>query len=71
MRSAERRKANVVEIRVLRCLVVVSRMDRVRNEEVRKRAGIERVGLGCGKNGRLLYAQRGADGGSKWRTGTR
>ena len=61
----------LLKIRVLRCFVVVSRMDRVRNEEVRKRAGIERVGLACGKNGRLLYAQRGAGGGSQWRTGTR
>ena len=42
MRSAERRKVNVVEIKCLRRLVGVSRMDRVRNEEVRRRAGIER-----------------------------
>ena len=42
MRSAERRKVNVLEIKCLKCLVGVSRMDRVRNEEVRKRAGIER-----------------------------
>ena len=43
MRSAERRKVNVLEMKSLRSLVGVSRMDRVRNEEVRKRAGIERV----------------------------
>ena len=42
MRSAERRKVNVLEMKCMRSLVVVSRMDRVRNEEVRWRAGIER-----------------------------
>ena len=42
MRSAERRKANVLEMKSLRSLVGVSRMDTVRNEEVRMRAGIER-----------------------------
>ena len=41
MRSAERRKVNVLEIKCLRSLVGVSRMDRVRNEEVRRRAEIE------------------------------
>ena len=42
MRSAERRKVNVLEIKCLRTLVGVSQMDRVRTEEVRRRAGIER-----------------------------
>ena len=42
MRSAEIRKVNVLEMKCLRSLVLVSRMDRVRNEEVRRRAGIER-----------------------------
>ena len=42
MRSAERKKVNVLEMKCLRSLVGVSRMDRVRNEEVRRRAGIER-----------------------------
>ena len=42
MRSVERRKVNVREMKCLRSLVGVSRMDRVRNEEVRMRAGIER-----------------------------
>ena len=42
MRSAERRKVNVLEMKCLRSLVGVSRMDRVRNEEVRRRAGIQR-----------------------------
>ena len=42
MRSAERKKVNVLEMKCLRSLVGMSRMDRVRNEEVRRRAGIER-----------------------------
>ena len=42
MRSAERRKVNVLEIKCLRSLFGVSRMNRVRNEEMRRRAGIER-----------------------------
>ena len=41
MRSAERRKVNVYEMNCLRSLVGVSRMDRVRNEDVRRRAAIE------------------------------
>ena len=41
MRSAERRQVNVLEMKCLRSLVRVSRMDRVRNEEVCRRAGIE------------------------------
>ena len=65
LRSAERRKVNVLEMKCLRSLVGVSRMDRVRNEEVRRRAGIERelasradhrsesieMVWACGKNG--------------------
>ena len=42
MRRAESRKVNVLEMKCLRSLVGVSRMDRVRNEQVRRRAGIER-----------------------------
>ena len=42
MISAERRKVNVLEMKCLRGLVGGSRMDRVRNEEVRRRAGIVR-----------------------------
>ena len=42
MRSAERRKVNVLVMRCLRSLVEVSRMDRVGNEEVRRRSGIEK-----------------------------
>ena len=37
MGSAERRKVNVLEMKCLRSLVGVSRMDRVRNQEVRRR----------------------------------
>ena len=42
MRSTERRKGNVLETKCLRSLVGLSRMDRVRNEEVRRRAEQER-----------------------------
>ena len=42
MRSAERRKVNVLEMKCLRRLARVSRMDRVRNEQARMRARIER-----------------------------
>ena len=42
MRSAERRNVNVLEMKCLGSLVGVSRMDSVRNEEVRRTAGIER-----------------------------
>ena len=42
MRGGERRKVNVLEMKCLRSLVGVSRMDRVKNEEVRRRARIER-----------------------------
>ena len=42
MRSAERRKVNVLQMKCLRSLVGVSEMATLRNEEVRKRAGIER-----------------------------
>ena len=42
MRSAERRNVNVLYMKCLRSLVGVSRMDRVRNEEVRRSDGIER-----------------------------
>ena len=42
MRSAERRKVNLHEMKCLISLVSVSQMDRVTNEEVRRRAGIEK-----------------------------
>ena len=41
MRSAEKRKVSFLEMKCLRSLVGVSQMDRVRNEEVRRRAVIE------------------------------
>ena len=41
MRSVERRKVTVYEMKCLRSLVGVSRIDKVRNEEVRRRAEIE------------------------------
>ena len=41
MRSAEKRKVNVLEMKCLRNLVGVSRIFRVRNEEVHMRAGIK------------------------------
>ena len=42
MTSTARRKMNVLEMKCLRGLVGVSRMERVRNKEARRRAGIER-----------------------------
>ena len=42
MRSGEGRKGNILEIKCLKSLVGVSRMDRVRNEEVCRKPGIER-----------------------------
>ena len=42
MRSAERRKVNVLEMKCLRSLVGVSRMDKLRNKEVSRRAGMKR-----------------------------
>ena len=42
MRIAERRRVNVLEMKYLRSLVGVSRMDRVRNEDAHRRAGIDR-----------------------------
>ena len=41
MRSAERKKVNVLEMKCLRSFVGSSRMDRVRNEELRWTARIE------------------------------
>ena len=41
MRSALRREVNVLEMNCLISLVRVSRMDKLRNGEVRRRAGIE------------------------------
>ena len=76
MRSAERRKVNVLEMKCLRSLVGVSQMDRVRNEEVRRRAGIEKE-LASRADQIVLrwfgHVERmdGVDGRSQWETGTR
>ena len=60
MRSAERRKVNVLEMNCLRSLLGVSRMDRVMNEEVRigeleqkrsSRSESIEIVWACGKNG--------------------
>ena len=42
MRSAERRKVNLLEMNCWRSLVGISRMARVRNEEERRTVGIEK-----------------------------
>ena len=42
MRAAERKKLNVREMRCLRSMCGVTWMDRVRNEEVRRRTGVTR-----------------------------
>ena len=42
IRSVERRKVNVLEMKCIRSWFGVSRMDRVRYKEVHKSAGIER-----------------------------
>ena len=42
MRNAQRRKVNVLEMKCMRSLVGVSRKDKVRNEEMSRRAGIGR-----------------------------
>ncbi len=40
MGAAERRRLNVMEMRRLRSMCGVTRMDRVRNDEVRRRRGV-------------------------------
>ena len=86
MRSAVRRNANVLEMKCLRSLVRVSRIDRVRNEEVRRRAGIEMELVSRADQNVLRwfghvermddyrmgrYGQKGVDGRSQWGTGIR
>ena len=83
LRSAERRIVNVLGMKCLGNFVGVSRMYRVRKEEVRRRAGIE-MGVSVrsgseriemvwayGRNGRVQCGQKGVDGGSKRRLGSR
>ena len=82
MGCAERRKVNVLEMKCLRSLVGVSRIDRVRNEEVHISAGIERE-LTSRVDERVLrwfghverideyrIARKCVDSGSKRRAGT-
>ena len=49
MRSAERKNNNILKMKCLRSLVGVSRLIRVRIEELRRSAEIERV-LACRAN---------------------
>ena len=42
MKTNERQKLNVFEIKFLRNMAGVSRLDRLRNEEVRKRKGVRK-----------------------------
>ena len=53
MRSAERREVNVIDIKCLKSFVGVSRKERVRNEEVCRRAPIGRK-LASGVHQRVL-----------------
>ena len=41
-KAAERQKLNVFEMRCLRSMAGVTRLDRIRNEEVRRRMGVGR-----------------------------
>ena len=40
--KSKRRMMNVLEMKCLKSMVVVTQMDRIRNEEIRRRVGIER-----------------------------
>ena len=42
MKASDRRRLNVFEMKCLRSMTGVSLMDRIRNEEVRRRVGIEK-----------------------------
>ena len=81
---SERRKVNVLEMKCLGSLVRVSRMDRVGNEEVRRRAGIESELASLTDQsiamrwfghvetmGKYSMTRRGVDARSKRRPGTR
>ena len=57
-------------------LVGVSRMDGVRNKEVRRRAAVLSIKCiemvwACGNNELVSCGQKGVDGGSRWRAGKR
>ena len=62
MRSAERRKVNVLEMKCLKSLVRMSRMDRVKNEEVRRRAGIELELASRADKGKVFQGQEPRSG---------
>ena len=57
MRSAERRKVNVLEMKCYRSLVAVLRTDRVRNEVLSRRAGIERELVSRDLNGLGMWKE--------------
>ena len=59
MRSAKRRKVNLLEMKCLRSLAGVSRMDRIKNVEVRRRSGIEREWRKSGSESAVLVWERG------------
>ncbi len=42
MGAAERRRSNVMEMRCLKCMCGVTRIDRVRNDEMQRRKGVVR-----------------------------
>ncbi len=54
MGAAERR-LNVIEMRCLRSMCGVTQMDRVRNDEVRRRSGVVRELAECAEQGVLQW----------------
>ena len=53
--AAERKKLNVGEMRCLRSMCGVTRLDRVRNEEIRRRTGVVRELAGRAEQGLLRW----------------
>ena len=71
--NAARRKVNVLEMKCLRTVVGVSRMDMFKNEEVRRRVGIDSE-LSSIMDQRVLGwfgHVESMDESLKWRAGTR
>ena len=62
MREADSSRLDVFEIRCLRTMVRVMRMDRVRNEDVRWRMGVERKLSDSGSEGAELVWASGENG---------
>ena len=62
IRSAERMKVNILEMKRLRSLVRVSRMDRAINEEVHRSAGIKRELASGGSASFKMVWTRGENG---------